>query len=79
MPLVLFYQPSFNRSLKSLGFDEKQTVGIILEALLVYYSSGCKLETTQKIHPGFFYKQLRKPYYETGIPDCKYLFIIQNI
>ncbi len=33
----------------------------------VYYSSGCSLMEAQRIAPKFFYKQLRKPYYETGI------------
>jgi len=67
MPLHLYYRPSFKRSLKTLGHEQKRIVGLILEALKVYYSSNCNLSETQKIAPQFFYKQLRKPYYEAGI------------
>lgn len=67
MPLYLFYRPSFKRSLKRLGYEQKKITGLILESLDVYYSSGCNLSETQKIAPRFFYKQLRKPYYEAGI------------
>ncbi|MCK4518607.1 MAG: hypothetical protein KAU12_00670 [Candidatus Omnitrophica bacterium] len=47
--------------------NKKKVVGLILEALTVYYSSNCNLLEAQKITPRFFYKQLRKPYYETGV------------
>lgn len=67
MPLYLFYRPSFKRSLKRLGYEQKKITGLILESLDVYYSSGCNLSEAQKIAPRFFYKQLRKPYYEAGI------------
>jgi hypothetical protein len=67
MPLHLYYRPSFERSLKRLGFEQKKTVGLILEALAVYYYSDCNLLETQKVAPRFFYKQLRKPYYEAGV------------
>ncbi len=67
MPLYLYYRPSFKRSLKHLGYEQKRIVGLILEALTVYYSSGCDIGEAQKIAPRFFYKQLRKPYYEAGI------------
>jgi len=42
-------------------------VGRILEALEVYYGTNCNLEAAKTITPRFFYKQLRKPYYEAGI------------
>jgi len=67
MPLHLYYRPSFKRSLKRLGLEQKKIVGLILESLAAYYSSGCNLQGAQKIAPQFFYKQLRKPYYEAGV------------
>lgn len=67
MPLRLYYRPSFKRSLKHLGYEQKKIVGLILEALAVYYSSGCNLLEAQKIAARFFYKQLRRPYYEAGV------------
>lgn len=67
MPLRLYYRPSFKRSLKALGREEKKIVGHILEALGTYYSNNSNLLEAQKIAPRFFYKQLRKPYYEAGV------------
>jgi len=67
MPLYLYYRPSFNRSVKRLGSSQKKIIGTILEALDTYYSSNCSLSEARQIAPGFFYKQLRKPYYESGI------------
>ena len=67
MPLLLYYRPSFKRSLKRLGYEQKKIVGLILESLTAYYYSGCYLQEAQKIAPRFFYKQLRRPYYEAGI------------
>ena len=67
MSLYLYTRPSFDRSLKSLGYEERKIVGLILEALTIYYSSGCNLLEAQRISPRFFYKQLRKPYFEAGI------------
>ncbi|MEK6645982.1 MAG: hypothetical protein AABY84_04845, partial [Candidatus Firestonebacteria bacterium] len=64
MSLHLYYRPSFKRSLKRLGYGQKEIVGLILESLAVYYSSECNLLEAQKIASRFFYKQLRKPYYE---------------
>ena len=63
----LYYRPSFKRSLKQIGYEQKKITGLILEVLKVYYSSNCNLLEAQKIAPRFFYKQLRKPYYEAGI------------
>jgi len=67
MPLHLCYRPSFERSLKRLGYEQKKITGLILEALIIYYSSGCNILEAQKISPQFFYKQLRKPYCEAGV------------
>ncbi|MCK4423693.1 MAG: hypothetical protein KAV18_06445 [Candidatus Omnitrophica bacterium] len=67
MPLDLYYQPSFKRSLKNLGYKQREIVGLILEALSVYYANGCNLSEAKKLAPRFFYKQLRRPYYETGV------------
>jgi len=67
VPLYLYYRPSFKRSLKCLGYEQKKIVGLILESLTVYYSSGCDLDQARKTAPRFFYKQLRKPYHESGI------------
>ena len=67
MSLCLYYRPSFKRSLKRLGYAQKKIVGLMLESLTVYYSSECNILEAQKIAPRFFYKQLKKPYYETGI------------
>ena len=67
MPLHLYYRPSFKRSLERLGHEQKKIVGLILESLTAYYSSRCNLQEAQKIAPRFFYKQLRKPYYEAGV------------
>lgn len=67
MPIYLYRRPSFDRSLKHLGPEQKKIAGSILEALNIYYSSGCNLLEARKIEPGFFCKQLRKPYCEAGI------------
>jgi len=67
VPLYLYFRPSFERSIKSLGQEQKEIIGLILEALEAYYENGCDLLAAQKIAPRFFYKQLRKPYYEAGV------------
>ncbi|MCM8814297.1 MAG: hypothetical protein NC924_10275 [Candidatus Omnitrophica bacterium] len=67
MALQLYYRPSFEKSLKRLGYEQKKIAGVILEALIAYYSAGCELLAAKKIAPRFFYKQLRKPYYEAGV------------
>ena len=50
-----------------MGYEQKRVAGLILEALAVYYSSECDILEAQKIAPQFFYKQLRRPYYEAGV------------
>ena len=67
MPLFLYYRPSFLRSSKRLGVEQKKVTAKILRCLLAYYASDCNLGKAQEIDPGFFYKQLKKPYYEAGI------------
>ncbi len=67
MPLVLLYYSSFKRSLKVLDSTQKAIVKRILNSLLVYYASHCALSEVQKQEPRFFYKKLRKPYYEAGV------------
>jgi len=67
MPLSLYCRPSFNRSIKRLGSDQKKITAVMLEALLKYYATDCNILEAQKTSPGFFYKKLRTPYYEAGI------------
>jgi len=67
MPLRLYFRPSFKRSAKKLGHNQKRITAQILEALDIYYSSGCNLEEARKTASRFFHKQLRKPYYEAGV------------
>ena len=50
-----------------MGSEQKKIVGLILEVVTIYYSSNCDLLEAQKIATRFFYKQLRKPYYEAGV------------
>lgn len=69
MPLSLYYRPSFERSLRGLDAGQAKTVGLILEAIEIYYASGSNLEKARKVASRFFYKQLRKPYYEAGVDN----------
>ena len=78
MPLRLYYRPSFKRSLKRLGYEQRKIAGLILESLAGYYFSGCDLREAQKIAPRFFYKQLRKPYYEAGVEGNIRVVIIRE-
>ena len=75
MPLSLLLLPSFERSLKSLDPGQKETIRLLLKALMVYYASNCDLSTAQTITSGFFYKQLRKPFYEVGVEGKMRLII----
>jgi len=67
MPLHLYFRPSFQRSLKRLDKAQTKIVAVILEAVAAYYAHGCALSSAQKLAPRFFYKQLRRPYYEAGV------------
>lgn len=67
MPLRLYRLPVFERSCRKLGAEGMAIAGRILEALEVYYGSHCNLEAAKTIAPRFFYKQLRRPYYEAGV------------
>lgn len=67
MPYELYYRLSFDRSIKRLGSEQKKVVGAILEALEIYYSTGCDISEVQKVAIRFFYKKLKDPYYEAGI------------
>ena len=77
MPLSLFYYTSFERSLKSLDPEQKRIVQRILKALERYYAFNCELSEAQRLEPSFFYKQLRKPYYEAGV-DSKLRIVIER-
>lgn len=78
MPLALYYRPSFERSLKKLDAGQKAIISCILDALLLYYRYDCSLPAAQKISPRFFYKQLRKPYYEAGVERSLRVVICQE-
>ena len=69
MALFLSFIPAFNRSLKNLDPKQIETIKLLLEALEAYFISNCNLAEAQKIAPQFFYKQLRKPFYEAGVDD----------
>ncbi|HBR15647.1 MAG TPA: hypothetical protein DD723_08965 [Candidatus Omnitrophica bacterium] len=78
MSLTLFFYSSFDRSLHTLDRGQIEIVRRILKALTVYYESNCSLEDAQKIESRFFYKQLRKPYYEAGIEN-KIRVVIERV
>ena len=67
MSLELYASASFRRSIRRLGAEQREAVAQILEALKIYYASGFNLQEAQRKSPRFFYKQLRKPYYEAGV------------
>jgi len=67
MSLELYFRPSFKRSLKNLGKQQKIIVASILESLKAYYANNCDLHRAKELSAGFFYKQLRRPYYEAGV------------
>ena len=67
MGIHLYYWPSFERSVRKLGHEQRCIVGLIIEALEVYYSSNCDIGEARKVAPRFFYKQLRRPIYEAGV------------
>jgi len=67
MPLSLLYYSSFERSLRDLDPEQKEIAQRIVKALQTYYENNCSLIEAQKVETRFFYKQLRKPYYEAGV------------
>jgi len=67
MPLEFYASASFHRSIRKLDAGQREVVAQILEALNGYYASDCNLQEAQRRSPRFFYKQLRKPYYEAGV------------
>ena len=67
MPYTLAWLPSFERDVKGLDPQQKETVKTALRALLAYFSTNNDLTEAQKIAPRFFFKQLRRPFYEAGI------------
>ena len=77
MPLSIFLYTSFERSLKNLDPQQKIIAQRILKALEVYYACNCDLEQVHRLESRFFYKQLRKPYYEAGI-ESKIRVIIER-
>ena len=56
MPLEFYASASFNRSIRKLGAEQREVVAQILEALKIYYASGCNLQEAQRKSPRFFYK-----------------------
>ena len=78
MPIQFTYASSFKRSVKKLGSKEVAVVKTILKALSVYYESGCDVSKAQKLSPRFFYKQLRKPYFEAGVEGKVRIIIERN-
>jgi len=67
MPLYFLYLPSFERSVKNLDSGQVKIVKRILNALPIYYASNCQIEKAQEEESRFFYKQLRRPFYEAGV------------
>lgn len=54
MPLFLYYRPSFSRSLKRLGVQQKEIAAKILKCLLVYYEHNCNIGKAKEIDAGIF-------------------------
>jgi hypothetical protein len=67
MPYALESSASFERNTKGLSPQQKEIIKQGLNALLIYFSTNNNLSEAQKIAPRFFFKQLRKPFYEVGI------------
>ncbi|OGX04632.1 MAG: hypothetical protein A3G87_08315 [Omnitrophica bacterium RIFCSPLOWO2_12_FULL_50_11] len=60
MALILYRQPSFERSLRSVGAEGLAIVGRILEVIELYYGSNCDLEAARKIAPRFFLQTIEE-------------------
>ena len=54
MPYELLLLSSFERAIKRLDPNEKATIKLALQALLIYFSSNNNLEEAQRIAPMFF-------------------------
>ncbi len=67
MPLHLHFLPSLERSLKKLSPEQKEIVKLLLKALTIYLDKNFDIYEAQKIAPRFFFKQLRKPFYESSV------------
>ena len=67
MPLILYFSPAFERSLKTLGTGQRSIAAAILKCLQAYYTHDSSISKAKEYASGFFYKQLRKPYCEAGI------------
>lgn len=67
MPLILALHPTFNRIVRKLDPQHIKIVGRILNTLEMYYQSNCRLEITQQNESRFFYKKLKKSFYEAGV------------
>ena len=67
MPVTLLFYRTFDRGLKGLDPQQVKTVWFVLDALRAYFLHNFNIDAARKIHPGFFYKQLRKPYFEAGV------------
>ena len=67
MPLVLLCASSFERSLKNLDAQQQAIVARVIEALEIYYSNGCSLSKVFETETRFFYKKLRRDFYEAGV------------
>lgn len=78
MPLELYAAPAFHRSIRRLGAEQREVVAQILEAVNRYYAFGCNLQEAQRQAPRFFYKQLRKPYYEAGVESTLRVIIARE-
>lgn len=67
MAFTLCWAPSFVRDVKHLDPQDKEIVKLILRAWRVYFATQNNLLEARKVAPRFFFKQLRRPFYETGI------------
>ncbi len=67
MPVTLLFYRTFDRSIKGLDPQQIKIIGLILEALRAYFLHDFNIDAARKVCPGFFYKQLHKPYFEAGV------------
>jgi hypothetical protein len=78
MPLYLYYRPSFLRSAKRLGAEQRKIIAQILKCLIAYYTSDCNINKAKEINSGFFNKQLKRPYYEAGVGSNARIILIRE-